>query len=66
MPFRKKHFYIYSIVLLLVVGGLVALPYITTSISVNAQGIIRPAKERTEVKNVVGGIIEPNLLSGRR
>ncbi len=58
MPFRKKHFYIYVFVLLLVTCCIAVLPFLSTTISVNAQGITRPEKERTEVKNVVGGIID--------
>ena len=58
MPFRKRHFYIYVFVLLLVTCCIAVLPFVSTTISVNAQGITRPEKERTEVKNVVGGIID--------
>lgn len=58
MPFRKRHYYVYTFVLLLVIAAVAALPFVSTTISVNAQGITRPASERTEVNNVVAGIID--------
>ena len=56
--FQKKNYVLYWIVLLMVVLVLMALPFVQTTISVKAQGITRPANERTEVKSVIGGIID--------
>jgi len=56
--FKRRHHIIY----LLLISGIVALvgvlPFLYTDISVKAEGISRPANERTEVKSVVSGIID--------
>ncbi len=56
--FRKRSYLFYWIVLLMVITALTALPLIHTTIAVTAQGITRPVNERTEVKTVIGGIID--------
>jgi membrane fusion protein, peptide pheromone/bacteriocin exporter len=54
----KSSYALYWTILLLVVASLVSLPLIRTTIAVGAQGITRPSEERTEVKLVIGGIID--------
>ncbi len=56
--FRKKSFLLYFIILLMATCALSSLPFIHTTISVKASGIIRPINERTEVKPVISGIID--------
>jgi len=56
--FRKRSFVLYWVILLMVIAALTALPLVRTTIAVTAQGITRPLKERTEVKTVIGGIID--------
>jgi HlyD family secretion protein len=58
MPFRRRQYYLYMAVLLLVIGGIACLPFVRVTVSVNTQGIVRPASERTAVKNMVSGVIE--------
>ena len=42
----------------MVMVTLASLPFIRTTIAVTAQGITRPQSERTEVKPIIGGIID--------
>ena len=56
--FRKRYYSVYWIIILLVVLAIVCLPFIHTNISFTAQGVTRPKNERTEVKNIVSGVIE--------
>ncbi len=56
--FRKRSYILYWIILLMVIMVLIALPLTRTTIAVTAQGITRPLSERTEIKPVIGGIID--------
>ncbi|SDT25434.1 HlyD family secretion protein [Mucilaginibacter mallensis] len=56
--FRKRSYILYWIILLMVITTLVTLPLIHITIAVTAQGITRPIRERTDVKTVIGGIID--------
>jgi len=56
--FRKRRYGIYWTVIAMVAAAVVCLPFVHVNISVTAQGITRPANERTEVKNIVSGVIE--------
>jgi multidrug efflux pump subunit AcrA (membrane-fusion protein) len=59
LPAFRKHTYIlYWTVLLMIVAALISLPLVSTTISVTAQGITRPIDERTEIKSIIGGIID--------
>lgn len=42
----------------MVAAAIICLPFVKVTISVSSQGITRPANERTEVKNIVSGVIE--------
>ncbi|OKS85914.1 HlyD family secretion protein [Mucilaginibacter polytrichastri] len=57
-PLKRTTFIIYWVILAGLVSGICALPFVHTTIAVTSQGIIRPWKERTEVKAIVGGIID--------
>jgi len=57
MPFRKRRYTVYTLIVVLVIAAIAALPLVSTTISVTAQGIVRPASERTAVKNITAGII---------
>ena len=59
MPRLKKGNHVIYFLLILVVGGaLSSLPFIYTTVSVKCYGIIRPLNERTELKAMVGGIVD--------
>lgn len=49
---------IYLIIMVMVMAALVALPFISTTISSRATGITRPVTERSELRPVVSGIVE--------
>ncbi|WP_114791734.1 HlyD family efflux transporter periplasmic adaptor subunit [Niabella yanshanensis] len=49
---------IYLVTLVMVMAALVALPFISTTISTRATGITRPVTERSDIKPVVSGIVE--------
>ena len=49
---------VYLIILLSIILILLSLPFIYTTISIKSEGIIRPINERTELKALVGGIID--------
>lgn len=53
---------LYIIILLSIFCTLSMLPFIKTSISVSASGIIRPHSERTELKPSISGIIDTLLV----
>ncbi len=53
-----KTYIIYLAVLAMVTGALVALPFLSTTISTRASGITRPLTERSDIRPVVSGIIE--------
>lgn len=58
VPFRKRRYYIYTFILILIIAAIAALPLVSVTISTNAQGITRPVSERTQVKNIVAGVID--------
>lgn len=58
VPFCKRHYYIYTFILVLVIAAVAILPLVSVTISTSAQGITRPASERTHVKNMVADIID--------
>lgn len=60
--YRQKKHILYTVLLLFIFSALSALPFIKTSISVIAAGIIRPLTERTELKPAVSGIIDTLLV----
>ncbi len=49
---------IYSIILLVVIGVLVALPLIYVDISVQSPGVVRTLSEKTEIKSLVSGRVK--------
>jgi HlyD family secretion protein len=49
---------IYRLILLFVMLSIGVLPFIKTTVSVTARGIVRPAAERTELKPVLSGTID--------
>lgn len=49
--------WLYWIILVMVIASILALPYVKTTVSIRASGLIRPANERTEVKSVMSGYI---------
>lgn len=49
--------WLYWIILTMVIGAVLALPFVKTTVSIRASGLIRPANERTEVKSVMSGYI---------
>ncbi len=53
-----KTYIIYLMILVMVIGALISLPFISTTISTRASGVTRPATERSDIKPVVSGIIE--------
>lgn len=53
---------IYRLILLLVILSIAVLPFIKTTVSVTAAGIVRPVEERTEVKPVLSGTIDSILV----
>jgi HlyD family secretion protein len=53
---------IYRLILLFVMFSIGVLPFIRTTISVTARGIVRPLEERTEVKPVLSGTIDSLLV----
>lgn len=59
---RGSSYLLYIFSLLGITGGVISLPLIHTDISVKTTGIIRPLSERTEVKPVIGGIIDSILF----
>lgn len=58
LPFRKRTYHIYTFILLLFIAAILILPFVSTTISVNVQGITRPEHERTTVKNIIAGVID--------
>ena len=56
--FRKRYYTVYWIIIIFVVSAIACLPFIYTNISFTAGGVTRPENERTEVKNIVSGVIE--------
>jgi HlyD family secretion protein len=55
---RRSGFIIYWMVTGIFLTGLISLFFIHTDISVRAAGIVRPIKERTDIKSPVSGIID--------
>ena len=53
---------IYRLILLLVILSIAVLPFIKTTVSVTARGIVRQLDERTEVKPVLSGTIDSLLV----
>jgi HlyD family secretion protein len=53
---------IYRLILLLIIFTIAVLPFIKTTVSVTASGIIRPVEERTELKPVLSGTIDSILV----
>ncbi len=53
---------IYLTILLLAGSAIACLPFIKTTIAIKSTGIIRPQLERTEIKPVIGGIIDSLLI----
>jgi len=49
---------VYWVVIVLIVAVLISLPFIKVTIAVTSKGIVRPVSERTEVKNLLSGVIE--------
>ncbi len=56
--FRKRSYTLYWAVLFMVIAALIALPLVHSTIAISSQGITRPITERTEVKSVIGGVID--------
>ncbi|MCH5717386.1 HlyD family secretion protein [Niabella hibiscisoli] len=53
-----KTYIIYLTILVMVIGALISLPFISTTISTRANGITRPITERSEIRPVVSDIVE--------
>lgn len=49
--------WLYWIVLAIVIASIAVLPFVKTTVSVRAAGLVRPASERTEVKTIMSGYI---------
>lgn len=49
---------IYSVTVLFIIGGISALPFIKTDVSVKSQGIIQPSTERNKLVSLVSGKIK--------
>ncbi|MFT4203861.1 MAG: HlyD family efflux transporter periplasmic adaptor subunit [Chitinophagaceae bacterium] len=56
--FKRRNYFIYWTILLLVMAVIAALPLVHTTVSVKTTGITRPVSERTEIKPAVSGIID--------
>lgn len=56
--FRKHDYSLYWVALLMVILSIASLPFLHTTIAITSQGLIRPQSERTEMKTVIGGIID--------
>ncbi len=50
--------YIYNIILFLIISTFILLPIIKITISIKSDGVIRPIKEKVEIKSLVTGIIK--------
>lgn len=59
---RSSHYAIYLLLLSGIVTAIACLPFVYTDISVKANGITRPASERTEVRSLISGIIDSLLF----
>ncbi|RYY29997.1 MAG: HlyD family efflux transporter periplasmic adaptor subunit [Chitinophagaceae bacterium] len=57
LPGTKKTSIIYWILILMVACVITALPLVTVDVTVQSEGIIRPASERTALRSITGGII---------
>lgn len=55
--FRNNRF-IYWLLLVFVIGGVISLPFIKTTISTKATGFTRPINERTDIRSVITGIVD--------
>jgi len=49
--------WLYWIVLAMVIASIAILPFVKTTVSVRAAGLVRPASERTDVKTIMSGYI---------
>lgn len=49
--------WLYWIILAMVIASIAVLPFVKTTVSVRASGLVRPASERTEVKTIMSGYI---------
>lgn len=54
---RRSHT-VYLLVLMVFLGGLLALPLVRVQVSVGARGFVRPAVERHEVRVAAGGVVQ--------
>src|SRR5574343_806856 len=50
--------WLYWIILVMVIASILALPFVKTTVSIRASGLIIPVNERTEVKTMVNGYIQ--------
>ncbi len=57
-PLRKSSYLVYLTALLMVVVVIIVLPFVHTTIAITTQGITRPMMERTEIRSIIGGIID--------
>lgn len=53
---------IYSVVLLSICAGVVALPFIDVSITVQSPAVIRPSTEKTTIHSLVNGIVDRSFV----
>ena len=54
---------IYSVIVLSVIAFLLSLPYIYVDITMQADGLIRPKSEKTEIKTITSGIVTNIFIS---
>lgn len=56
--FRKRIYTLYWTLIAIIIFCLIVLPLIHITIAITTQGITRPIQERTELKSIIGGIID--------
>ena len=57
-PLKRSSYALFLCILCLIASSLISLPLVKTTIAISSPGIIRPVNERTEVKPVIGGVID--------
>ena len=64
--FGGKRYPVYWLILLMVIGAIVALPFVTVEVSSQARGMVRPRLDNASIIPVVGGKIERVRISNNR
>ena len=55
---RKSYLIAYLSILIVLIAALLSLPFLFTTVSIRASGIIRPLMERTEIRTAMAGLID--------